>query len=124
MHFRQYGFIAILFCLMFFCSCSRYITETGKASYYANSFEGKKTASGETFHQSELTAAHKTIPFGTLVTVKNMATGKIITVRINDRGPFVRGRIIDLSEIAAQQIDMLNAGVANVSIKYKKKKKT
>lgn len=104
-------------------SCSRKITETGKASYYANSFDGKRTASGETFHQRSLTAAHKTLPFGTRVTVINIANGKSVKVRINDRGPFAPGRIIDLSHKAASKIGMLNTGVANVEVKYKKKKK-
>lgn len=106
-----------------FCSCGRYITENGKASYYANTFEGRKTANGETFHQNELTAAHKKIAFGTLVTVKNKSNGKIVTVRINDRGPFVKGRIIDLTTAAAQQLDMLHDGVVAVQIKYRKRKK-
>jgi len=104
-------------------SCSRKITETGKASYYANSFDGKRTASGETFHQRSLTAAHKTLPFGTRVTVINIANGKSVKVRINDRGPFVPGRIIDLSHKAASKIGMVNTGVANVEVRYKKKKK-
>lgn len=104
-------------------SCSRKITETGKASYYADSFNGKPTANGETFRQRKLTAAHKSLPFGTRVTVINMANGKKVKVRINDRGPFVPGRIIDLSHKAAARIGMLNIGVANVELKYKKKKK-
>lgn len=104
-------------------SCSRKITETGKASYYANSFNGRPTASGETFRQRKLTAAHKTLPFGTRVTVINIANGKKVKVRINDRGPFVPGRIIDLSHKAASRIGMLNIGVANVEVRYKKKKK-
>lgn len=120
---NNHSFLIIIFSAVILCSCSRYVTENGNASYYANSFEGKKTANGETFHQNELTAAHKRIPFGTLVTVKNKSNGKIITVRINDRGPFVKGRIIDLSSLAAQQLDMVNAGVVPVQIKYKRKKK-
>lgn len=104
-------------------SCSRKITETGKASYYADSFDGKRTASGETFHQRQLTAAHRTLPFGTRVTVTNIANGKSVKVRINDRGPFVAGRVIDLSHKAASRLGMINTGVANVEVKYKKKKK-
>jgi rare lipoprotein A len=92
-------------------SCARKVTETGKASYYADSFNGRKTASGAIFRQNKLTAAHKTLPFGTKVTV------------INNRGPFVQGRIIDLSSKAARRIGMINTGVANVEVKYKKKKK-
>lgn len=121
MRSRNCNLFLLLLSVIFFTSCSRYITETGKASYYANSFDGKKTASGETFHQSALTAAHKTLPFGTLVTVKNLSNGKTTTVRINDRGPLTTGRVIDLSKTAAQKIDMIHAGIAQVQIKYKKK---
>ena len=104
-------------------SCARKVTETGKASYYADSFNGRKTASGAIFRQNKLTAAHKTLPFGTKVTVINIANGKSVKVTINDRGPFVQGRIIDLSSKAARRIGMINTGVANVEVKYKKKKK-
>lgn len=108
--------------LLVIASCGKKITETGKASYYADKYDGRKTASGEVFRQSKNTAAHKTLPFGTKVTVKNLTNGKTVKVKINDRGPFVAGRIIDLSKSAAKKIDMVNAGVANVEIKYKGKK--
>jgi rare lipoprotein A len=101
-------------------SCSRPITESGKASFYADKFAGRKTANGETFRQNKKTAAHKTLPFGTRVKVKNLANGRSIKVRINDRGPFVTGRIIDLSKKAAKKLDIVKTGVANVEIKYKK----
>ena len=104
-------------------SCDRKIIESGKATYYADKFEGRKTANGEIFDQSKNTAAHKTLPFGTKVTVVNLNNGKKVKVRINDRGPFVTGRIIDLSKKAAKKIDLLTAGVANVEIRYKRKKK-
>lgn len=114
----------ILFSLSFlFISCGRYITESGQASYYGGKFDGKKTANGEIFHQSELTAAHKTLPFGTKVQVKNLTTGRTVKVRINDRGPYVADRIIDLSTEAASRIGLISQGVAKVQIKYKKKKK-
>ncbi len=100
-------------------SCSKKITETGKASYYADKFEGRKTSNGETFRQRKRTAASLTLPFGTKVTVKNLSNGRKVKVRINDRGPFVKGRMIDLSKKAAKKLDMLNAGVANVEIRYK-----
>jgi rare lipoprotein A len=109
-------------CLTLFSSCGKYTTEAGKASYYGDGFNGKQTANGETFNENDLTAAHKTLPFNTTVKVKNTANGKTVTVRINDRGPFVKGRIIDLSEAAAKKIDMVNAGVVQVVIKYRKKK--
>ncbi|MBO9727070.1 MAG: septal ring lytic transglycosylase RlpA family protein [Chitinophaga sp.] len=113
----------VILLLVVTSSCSRKITETGKASYYADSFDGKRTASGETFHQRHLTAAHKTLPFGTRVTVVNISNGKSVKVRINDRGPFAPGRIIDLSHKAAAKLGMINTGVANVEVKYKQKKK-
>lgn len=116
--------VVFLLCsLFYFSSCSRKITENGKASYYADKFEGRKTASGETFRQNGLTAAHRTLPFGTKVTVINISNGKSVTVRVNDRGPFSQGRVIDLSKKAAKRIGMLTTGVAVVEIKYKKKKK-
>jgi rare lipoprotein A len=94
------------------------------ASFYGvkDGYHGKKTASGETFNTFKLTAAHKTIPFGTKVKVENLANGKTVKVRINDRGPFVKGRIIDLSEKAADRLDMKRSGVADVVIRYKKVK--
>ena len=97
-----------------------YVTETGKGSYYADKFEGRPTASGEKFDQNKMTAAHRTIPFGTKVTVTNQANGRSVTVTVNDRGPFAAGRIIDVSKKAANQLGMVAAGVANVKITYKK----
>ena len=89
----------------------------GIASYYAEPYHGRKTASGEIFDSyKELTAAHRTLPFNTLVRVKNEANGREVEVRINDRGPFVDGRVIDLSYRAAQQIDMVRAGTAPVKL--------
>lgn len=93
-------------------------TETGYASYYAESYNGKATANGETFRSSRLTAAHKKLPFGTRVKVTNLTNGKTVKVRINDRGPFVAGRIIDLTKAAAKKLDMVAAGVVKVEIKY------
>lgn len=102
--------------------CARKITETGLASYYGagDGYNGRKTANGEIFNKNKLTAAHKTLPFGTIVKVKNLQNGKTIKVRINDRGPFVKGRIIDLSEKAAKKIDMIQQGVGQVKLRYKK----
>ena len=94
-------------------------TETGMASFYANNHNGRKTASGERYNSNKMTAAHKTLPFGTLVRVTNLSNGKSVEVRINDRGPFARGRIIDLSLSAAKKIDMINDGVTKVKIKYR-----
>lgn len=91
--------------------------KTGIASYYANSFYGKKTASGERLKKTELTAAHKNFPFNTLVEVTNLSNRKSAIVRINDRGPYSRGRIIDLSHAAAKKIGILSAGLIRVKIK-------
>ena len=93
-------------------------SETGLASFYSESYNGKKTANGEIYNSQQLTAAHKKLPFGTKVKVTNLANGKTIKVRINDRGPYVSGRIIDLTSTAAKKIDMVNAGVAKVKIRY------
>lgn len=90
--------------------------ESGLASWYGPGFQGRLTASGERFDTGKLTAAHKSLPFGTLVRVTNLENGKSVVVRINDRGPFVAGRIIDLSRAAAQQIQMLDSGTARVEI--------
>jgi rare lipoprotein A len=80
--------------------------EVGIASWYGPGFQGKRTANGERFDTRALTAAHKTLPFGTRVRVKSLADGKEVVVRINDRGPFIAGRIIDLSRAAAQALGM------------------
>ncbi|GGC26515.1 hypothetical protein GCM10011371_12620 [Novosphingobium marinum] len=82
----------------------------GNASYYGRRFSGKRTASGETFRHTGLTAAHRTLPFGSQVRVTNRRNGKSVVVRINDRGPFHRARVIDLSEAAAKQIGLLKRG--------------
>ena len=93
----------------------RYV-ETGIASYYAHDFHGKPTSSGEIFDMYAMTAAHKKLPLGTVVRVKNLDNGKAVTVTINDRGPFVKKRIIDLSLGSARVIDMVEAGTARVRI--------
>lgn len=87
---------------------------TGKASYYGDGFHGNKTASGEIYDQNELTAAHRTIAFGTRIRVKNLKNGRIVEVIINDRGPFKDGRVLDLSYRAAEELDMLDDGVVDV----------
>lgn len=91
--------------------------ETGIASWYGPKFHGRKTANGETYNMHAMTAAHKTLPFGTLVLVKDLETGKEVTVRINDRGPFVKGRIIDLSYQAGKKINLDTRGVSRVRIR-------
>ncbi|HET8859478.1 septal ring lytic transglycosylase RlpA family protein [Marivirga sp.] len=90
--------------------------QKGKASFYADKFEGKQTASGEKYKHNKLTAAHKTLPFGTIVKVTNLDNQESVEVRINDRGPFVEGRVIDLSRSAAEQLKFINQGLADVQI--------
>lgn len=92
----------------------------GTASYYGKKFHGKKTANGETYNMYALTAAHKTLPLGTMVKVTNIANKKSIIVRINDRGPYIQGRIIDLSYAAAKKLDYVGNGTAEVKIKVLK----
>jgi rare lipoprotein A len=91
-------------------------TETGIASYYARKFHSRKTASGEIFNNNLMTAAHKTLPFGTRVIVKNLDNGKSVKVTINDRGPFIKKRIIDLTRAAFSKIEDIKKGIAKVEI--------
>lgn len=86
------------------------------ASYYSNALHGKRTASGERYNKTLLTAAHRSLPFGTLVRVTMLSTGKQVIVKINDRGPFVKRRSIDLSYKAAKKIGMLRAGISKVKL--------
>ena len=88
----------------------------GIASWYGEPFHGRKTASGERYDMNELTAAHPTLPFGTVVRVRNLDNGRTVVVRINDRGPSVPGRIIDVSYAAAVHLGIIEAGVAEVAI--------
>lgn len=90
--------------------------ESGQASYYADKFQNRKTASGQLYKANLKTAAHRTLPFGTKVRVTNVKNGKSVVVRINDRGPFVRGRIIDLSRSAFSSIGNTRDGLINVRI--------
>jgi rare lipoprotein A len=90
--------------------------QRGKASWYGKRFQGRKTASGERFDRHAMTAAHKTLPFGTRVRVTHPKSGRSVVVRINDRGPYARGRIVDLSEEAARRLGMIEAGVVPVTL--------
>lgn len=113
--------------MLFAAGCARHTTarlparvgstETGIASWYGVPYHGRPTASGETFDMEMLTAAHRALPFQTWVEITNLSNGKHVDVRITDRGPFVHGRIIDLSMAAARQIDMVRAGTARVRLK-------
>jgi rare lipoprotein A len=90
--------------------------QTGRASWYGTKFHGRKTASGERFNMNALTAAHKTLPLASYVRVTNTVNNKTVVVKINDRGPYVRGRIIDLSYAAARVLGLRKAGTAQVKI--------
>ena len=90
--------------------------QSGVASYYADKFNGRRTANGERFDNSEMTAAHRTLPFGTLIEVTNMRNGKTVVVRVNDRGPYTHARVLDLSKNAARQLGMHNSGIAHVKV--------
>lgn len=92
------------------------VEQVGEASFYGPGFHGKKTATGETFDQNDKTAAHPTLPLGTKATVTNLDNGKSVDVKINDRGPYAKGRDIDLSKGAAKELGMTKDGVAPVKI--------
>ena len=96
-------------------------TQSGQASYYANKFEGRKTASGTVYRGGKLTAAHNTLPFGTVVKVTNPRSRRSVKVTVTDRGPHAKGRIIDLSRKAARKIGIIDAGVAPVTLKVVRK---
>lgn len=93
-------------------------TETGAASWYGYPYHGRRAANGEVYDMEQLTAAHRTLPFGALVLVTNLSNRRSVTVRITDRGPFVEGRIIDLSRAAARQIGLIGPGTAPVRIEF------
>jgi rare lipoprotein A len=97
-------------------SIERHRTETGQASWYGKAHQGQVTASGERFDMHALTAAHRTLPFGTMVRVTHLKSGKSVNVRINDRGPFRSGRIIDLSYEAARRLGIVARGTARVQL--------
>jgi rare lipoprotein A len=105
-----------LFLILSFFYRAEAQVQTGKASFYADKFEGQPTASGEKYKRSKLTAAHKTLPFGTKVRITNIANNQTVDVVINDRGPYVDGRIIDVSRAAAEKLGFINQGLADVSL--------
>ncbi len=125
------GFALLALALIFLVGCSHRAAhvntplaparlgtaETGLASWYGFPYHGRRAASGEIYDMEQLTAAHRTLPFQTWVEVTNLSNGKQVDVRINDRGPFAKGRILDLSQAAARDIDMLRAGTARVRLK-------
>jgi len=99
------------------------IYQEGVACWYGKDFHGKKTANGERYDMYKLTAAHRTLPFGTIVEVTNLSNDKKVNVRINDRGPYTKGRIIDLSYAAAKEIGMVRSGIARVQLRIVKGRK-
>lgn len=108
----------LIFSTFFFLLVSAAIAQvqTGKASFYADKFEGTPTASGEKYRHSKLTAAHKTLPFGTRVRVTNLTNNETVEVVINDRGPYVENRIVDLSKSAAEKLGFVNQGLADIRL--------
>jgi rare lipoprotein A len=113
---RQFA-LASTIVFSFFAFTEGSSAQIGTASYYRS---GKVTASGEKFNPGGMTAAHRTLPFGTKVRVTNVRTGKAVVVRINDRGPFIRGRIIDLAYGAARTVGLVGSGVAKVRLEILK----
>jgi rare lipoprotein A len=125
------GFVPVALAAMWISACGHHAarvstplaparvgsTETGIASWYGFPYDGRRAASGEIYDMRQLTAAHRRLPFQTWVEVTNLSNGKQVDVRINDRGPFVKGRVLDLSQAAARDIDMLRAGTARVRLK-------
>ena len=107
--------------LLLILSSLTLFSETGDASWYGEKFHGKPTASGEPFDMYAYTAAHRTLPFGTMVTVTNLSNNKSIDVRITDRGPFKKSRIVDLSYQAAKEIGLVQVGIAKVDVEIKSK---
>ena len=113
MNIKPYiAFIAFLFSM----TALQAQTQSGNASFYAKKFTGRRTANGERMHHDSLTCAHRTYPFGTLLKVTNPANGKQVIVRVTDRGPYVKGRIIDLSARAAREIGIIAQGIAPVIV--------
>lgn len=107
-------------CLLLVAVCiaagAQDFTAVGNASFYASKFEGRKTSSGEIFRQSKMTCAHRTLPFGTLLKVTNLNNDSSIVVRVNDRGPYGKGRVVDLTLAGAKKLNFVNAGVTRVAL--------
>jgi len=113
---KKYFLIFLFVFTVFYLQAQDNFRQEGIASWYGREFEGRPTASGEIFNASQFTAAHPSLPFGTVVVVTNQHNNKSVIVRINDRGPFVSARIIDISRAAAEQLDMIVTGTAPVTV--------
>ena len=110
------GYSAYLLLIMSGCGAPAATIEEGIASYYADFFQGQITASGVPYDSATFSAAHRTLPFGTEVRITNLSNDKVVTLMINDRGPFVDKRIIDLSKAAAKELDFITRGITKVQI--------
>ncbi len=126
-HHRLCRLACLLSLLLLFSSCcclggfkGAQYDEIGVASWYGHPYHGRKTANGETYNMDKMTAAHQTLPFGTKISVTNLETGKKVKLRINDRGPFVKNRILDVSRKAAHKLGLFEPGTATVGIKILK----
>ena len=126
------GILLGVFFIQYSCAPKKYLQDSapfkgevqiGVASWYGSDFHGRKTSSGEVYNMHDMTAAHRTLPLGTHVRVTNLENGKSTDVRINDRGPFVKRRIIDLSYAGAQALDMVDSGIAMVKVEVTKRPK-
>jgi len=113
---KYFRYFLFLFLLLFSAVVLSAWEQSGVASWYGGIFQGRKTANGEIYDTYSFTCAHKTLPFGTVLKVTNLKNNKSVVVRVNDRGPFVDGRIIDLTYAAAKKLDMIHDGTAYVSI--------
>ena len=109
-------FRSLLICVIFSTTCLFAQEEVGSASFYNNRFHGNKTASGERYNKNLLTCAHPSYPFGTKLKITNQHNGKEVYVKVNDRGPFKSKRIIDLSYLAAKELDIIRRGIASVKV--------
>jgi len=115
-------FLFVCLCFPTFLMAQKEAMQTGTASYYANKFEGRKTSSGQVFRQDSLTCAHKTLPFGTRLEVRNLSNDSIVVVTVNDRLPKSSKRVIDLTLRAANQLNFVKKGLTKVEIKVLGKK--
>lgn len=118
----------VMFVVLIFAGCATrphvkipdpekpFFTQEGMASWYGPGFHGRKTSSGERYDQNHLTCAHKTLPFGTILRITNLKNGQTVHVRVTDRGPFIPRRVVDLSRLAAEQIDLIQPGSALVRL--------
>lgn len=116
MGMKRSALAGILVTSLFSLVATDVYAQCGRASWYGPGFQGRKTANGERYNMGGLTAAHKSLPFGTKLRVTNKRNGKSVVVRINDRGPFVRGRMLDLSKGAATRIGMIQTGHGSVCV--------